>query len=121
FVMITKERIARVLLRIAALLLMLLLISSLLSCGSKKKVVDKNEEATEIEVVDKEEKSTEKETIEKKETETKKEITTDTDEEDFQVEIDDPTKPFELEKETRDGKTTWRGKNIKNLNHNNKK
>ena len=107
--------------RIAALLMLalgiILLLMTFTSCGSKKKVVDKTEEATEIVIHDKEEKQSEKTEESKKETDTKKEVTKETETEDFDVEIEDPTKPFELEKETKDGKTTWRGKNIKNLNN----
>ena len=104
--------------RILFFVIFILILLAATACGSKKKVVDKTEEVTEIEGVDKEERSTEKETAEKKETDTKKETKKETETEDFQAEIEDPTKPFELEKETKDGKTTWRGKNIKNLNRN---
>ena len=90
-------------------LLIGILIVALTSCGSKKKVVEKEEEKIEIEIIDKKE---EKKDVEK---ETKKEEKkeTDTKDENFYFEIEDANKEFEIEKEEKDGKTTWKGKNVK--------
>lgn len=88
-------------------------------CGSKKKTVKKTEYSTDIAIVKKVKETTDKTEESRKETDTKKEVAKESESEDFQAEIDDPTKEFELEKEIKDGKTTWRGKNIKNLNNKN--
>lgn len=95
-------------------LLIGILIVALTSCGSKKKVVEKEEHQTEIKVIEKTEEKTERSTEEKKEAEAKKE----TESEDFTAEVEDPNKDFEIKKETKDGVTKWTGKNIKKFTNN---
>lgn len=113
---ITKT-VAKRLFAIFYIALLCLVVFITVSCGSRKKTVDKTEEATELVITDKEEKKIDKTEETKKETNAKKEVTKETETQDFNVEIEDPSKGFELEKETKDGKITWRGTNIKNLSN----
>lgn len=86
-------------------------------CVAKKKTVEKSEYTTEIATVERVNELTEKSVVKESLTTQKKESAKENENEDFQAEIEDPSKDFELKKETKDGTTTWTGKNIKNLSN----
>lgn len=107
--------------RILFFVVFILILLAATACGSKKKVVEKTDNSTKVEVVDNKKEIKDSSEDFKKEETKEFEKTIDSDQEDFYVEIDNPEKDFEIEKETKDGKTTWKGKNIKNLDFNKKR
>lgn len=114
--MITKELIGRRLLRIAFLMLMVWLVLLATSCGGKKKIVQSSEYSTEIAKVERVNELVEKDVEKSTETATGTEKTAEKELENFQAEIDDPTKRASITKKEKDGEITWNLENIKNFN-----
>lgn len=112
----SKELIARRLLRIAFLFLMIWLVLMATSCGGKKKLVQSSEYSTEIAKVERVNELLEKDVEKVTETATGSEKTNEKESENFQAEIDDPTRPASIKKKEKDGETIWELDNIKNFN-----
>lgn len=112
----TKELIARRLLRIAFLMLMIWLLMWATSCGGKKKLVQSSEYSTEIAKVERVNELVEKDVEKSTETATGTEKTAEKETENFNAEIEDPSRPASITKTEKDGQTIWNLENIKNFN-----
>lgn len=112
----SKELIARRLLRIAFLMLMIWLVLWATSCGGKKKLVQSSEYSTEIAKVERVNELVEKDVEKSTETATGTEKTAEKETENFNAEIEDPSRPASITKTEKDGQTIWNLENIKNFN-----
>lgn len=113
--MITKELIARRLLRVACVLLLIWLFVLATSCGSKKKAVQKTQFSTQIAKVERVSELTQKDVktdISVSKVEEKKNVTVH---ENFQGEVEDPTKEATVTVENLDGKKVYTYTNFKNV------
>ena len=113
--MISKERIARILLRIAVLLLLGWLCVMATSCGSKKKLVQKSQYSTEIATVEKVSEKQRTESVTKSETAQRTETTTNSKSTNFKGDVSDPTKLATVTEKRENGTTTRTYHNFTNV------
>lgn len=113
--MISKERIALILLRIAVLLLLGWLCVIATSCGSKKKLIQKSQFTTDIATVERVKESGKTEAKTDISTIKVKQENNVSIQENFQGEIEDPNKEATLTVENLEGKKVYRYINFKNV------
>jgi hypothetical protein len=110
------ERIAKVTFKILLIGLSLFLLWLTFSCaGSKSKLIQKTQFSTEIAKVERVSELSQNDIQTDLMLNASSQTLTTNENENVEADIDDPSKEFELNSETKDGKTKYSGKNIKNL------